>query len=44
MHSKTAKRTYKKKIQIAKRVFKSTNFGSRTGKSVHQALHYVKTR
>ena len=44
MHSKTAKCIYQKKIQIAKRVFKSTSFGHRVGKSAHQALHYIKTR
>lgn len=43
-HSKTARFTYQKKVQIAKRVFKSSSFGHRTGKSAHQALHYVKTK
>jgi hypothetical protein len=44
IHSKTAKFTYQKKVQITRRVFKSSSFGYRTDKSVHQALHYVKTR
>lgn len=44
MHLKTAKFICKKKIQLAKRVFKSTSFGYRMGKSAHQALYYVKTR
>lgn len=43
-HSKTAKFIYAKKVKIAKRVFKLTSFGYRIGKSVHKALHYVKTR
>jgi hypothetical protein len=41
---KTAKIMYKKKVQVSKRVFKSTSFGYRTGKSAHQALYFVKTR
>lgn len=44
IHSKTAKCAFKKKVQVAKRVFKPTSFGYRIGKSAHQALHYIKTR
>jgi hypothetical protein len=43
-HSKTEKFTYQKKIQIAKRVFKSSSFGCRTGKSAHLALHYIRIK
>jgi retron-type reverse transcriptase len=34
---------YKKKIQVAKQVFKPISFGFRISKSAHQALYYVKT-
>lgn len=39
----TKKYAYKKKNHIAKRIFKSTSFGFRNGKSAHQALHHIKT-
>jgi hypothetical protein len=43
-NKETKKNLYKKKCHIAKRIFKPTNFGFRRDKSVHQALHHIKTK
>lgn len=41
---KTNKNVYKKKHHIAEKIFKPTSFGFRKNKSVHLALHHIKTK
>lgn len=39
----TAECIYRKKVFVARRVFKSSSFGFRISKSIYQAMYCVKT-